>query len=316
MNEETKMRRSFVRQAPKAILLGMLATGLLAGCIGEDNPQPQPPQPPALNTQVATATASSPGPAEPTPGTTLPSPVPVLTLSANRSLDVELFQGWPLLFEVSLMHPDCLWSDEQVEPLEVGADGSPWSGAITLAVVDAEGKAQTWPMRLAGTPEGGVMLDSESMSTVYFALGPEETAKLEEGAYAVTASLDTASQPSGWRGKAESIPAILTVSEAPAELTAEQESVKAQMLAGQAVALGDRAEAMSLIDALLDAQPDNIGALEFKGDLLAEEGKTSEALDAYNMAIKAFYEQNESAEEAPSVLAQKQHEMMDRLLGE
>jgi predicted Zn-dependent protease len=90
--------------------------------------------------------------------------------------------------------------------------------------------------------------------------------------------------------------------------------MQAQLLAAQALVLGDRAGAASILDDLLAEQPTNIAALEFKGDLLAEAGKTAEALDAYNLAIKAFYQQNESPEEAPTMLARKQHEMMDKLL--
>ena len=303
------MRQLLLNKAPRLILLCGLATGLLAGCIGEDNPQPPPVQSP-IATIAPTAIV------QPTPAITLPSPVPVLALSANNSRDAELFQGWPIMFEVSLMHPDYLRADVPAQPLIIGADGSPWSRAVTVEVMDAEGKAQSWPLQVAGAPDGAITLDNEATGTVYLWLDPAESARLKEGVYAVTASLDTASLPGGWKGTAESIPAILTVSKAPTKLSPEQESMRAQMLAGQAIVRGDRAGAMSHLDKLLAAQPGNIGALEFKGDLLAEEGKTSEALDAYNKAIKTFYEQNEHPDEAPAVLAQKQHAMMDKLINE
>ncbi|MGA7730145.1 MAG: hypothetical protein WCD37_02610 [Chloroflexia bacterium] len=307
------MRQSLLKKAPRLILLCGLATGLLAGCIGEDNPQPPPP---AIETPIATATAANSNPAQPTPATTLPSPVPMLVLSANNSRDAEMFQGWPVMFEVSLMHPDYLRADVLAQPLIVGVDGSPWSSAVTLEVVDAEGKAQSWPLQMAGALDGAITLDNEATGTVYLWLDPAESARLKEGVYAVTASLDTASLSGGWKGTAESIPAILTVSKAPTKLSPEQESMRAQMLASQAIVRGDRAGAMSHLDELLAAQPGNISALEFKGDLLAEEGKTSEALDAYSKAIKTFYEQNETPDEAPTILAQKQHAMMDKLINE
>ena len=305
------MRPSLLKKAPTLLILCGLATGLLAGCVGEDNPKPQPP---ALESPVPTATVTISNPAQPT-RTGMPTSLePVIALSANSSRDAELLQGWPLLLEVSLMHPDYLNTSVAVEPVTVGTESKPWTGALSLEVVDEEGKSQSWPMQPAGAPAGLVTLDSEAFSTAYWMLGPEQTARLQEGAYTVAAHLDTSSFSGGWQGNLSSVPATIRVEKAPARLSPEQESTRAQMLAGHASLLGKRSEAMSYLDELLADQPDNIGALEFKGDLLAEEGKASEALDAYNQAIKTFYEQNDDPQEAPTILAQKQHAMMDKLL--
>jgi tetratricopeptide (TPR) repeat protein len=200
------------------------------------------------------------------------------------------------------------------EPLTVGEDGNPWTGAVTLEVTDAEGQAQTWPLQVADAPEGAVTLDNEATSTAYWTLVPDQTVELAEGDYAVTATLDAASFESGWQGSARSRTAFLHVSKAPESLSAEQESLLAQRLAAQAVLVGDSEGAMAILDELLAEQPDSIGALEFKGNLLADEGRTEEAFQAYSQAIRAFYEQNENPDEPPAMLAHKQHEMMVKLL--
>ena len=218
------------------------------------------------------------------------------------------------MFEVSLTHPDFMRDDVIPEPLVVGADFSPWTGMLKLDVVDGEGNVQTWPLQLADAPEGAVTLDATSFATAHWTLGVEQTAKLKEGVYIVTATLDTKSLADGGAGSVESIPATLTVTKAPATLSDEQQSLLAQSLAAQAVIKGDTTEAMSILDEQLAKQPNDISVLEFKGDLLAADGKTDEALKIYNAALKLFYEANPDFPEPASILADKQHEMMDKLL--
>ena len=305
------MSRTLTKQIFRIILLGGLGIGLLAGCGDEDKPQSRS-QPQVIDSPVGTG--PSRGSAQLAPNNAQPSVVPVLTLAANSSLDTELVQGWPIIFEVSLVHPDYMNSSVVAQPLTVGEESSPWTGAVTLEAMDAEGKTQSWPLQVASAPESAVSLDNEATSTAYWTLGPDQTVELKEGDYAVTATLDTASFASGWQGAVRSASAVLHVRKAPEVLSEDEESLLAQRLAAQAVVVGDNAGAMSILDELLAKQPNSIGALEFKGNLLAEGGRTEDALQAYSQAIRAFYEKNENPEEPPTMLAHKQRDMMVKLL--
>jgi tetratricopeptide (TPR) repeat protein len=326
------MKKPSMKRAPHLLVLCGLVTGILSGCFGgEDNPvaTPAPVQNPTATIANSTntidtttnipTTGQTPVPqpttgsqAQATPATTLPDPQ--LTLAINNSREAELYKGWPLLVEVNLMHPDVMRSDVLAQSIVVGAEGKPWTGDLKIQVVNAKGESQSWPLHSAGAPTGAVTLDGETISTAHWWLGVEETAALAEGDYAVTGVLDTRNTGSGWQGSIETVPASLHISKAPAKLSPEEQSLNTEMLAAQAVVRGDIPLAISQLDALLAKQPDNISAMEFKGDLLAEQGKIKEALDIYNKAIKTFTEKYPDAEEPPTILMQKQHDMIEKLL--
>lgn len=304
------MKKSILREVAGFVVLCGLATGMLAGCFGEDTPRPGP-SGQITPTAVVTAAPTTVTVEQPVGSD---APVPVLSLSANNSRDAELVQGWPLMLEVSLTHPEFMRSDITVKPLTLGADFIPWTTAVTVDVVAADGTTQTWPLTLAGAPEGAVTLDAEQYSTAFWTLGTEETAKLKEGIYRVSAVLDTTAMVNGGMGKIESVASTVAVRKAPAMLSMPEKSLLARSTAAQAVVRGDNAEAMRVLDALLAEQPDDSSALEFKGDLLADEGKIQEAFQTYGEALEAFDKQNPDALEPPSILGQKQHELMDKLL--
>ncbi len=302
------MRKSVFKQATLFVLLCALSSAVLTGCLGDDKPSPQPSGDP-----TPIATVYSGDNLQPTPVTPA-NVVPVLSLAANGARDTELIQGWPLLLEVSVTHPDFMREDVVTEPVTFGDEDSPWTGMVTVSVVDADGNIQEWPLRQVGKPDGAVELDATSFGVAYWTLGVEQTVKLEKGTYVVTAKLDTTSMESVGVGSIESIPVVLTVTKAPAKLSDEEQSRLAQSLAAQAVVVRDNAEAMSVLDTQLAKKPADISVLEFKGDLLAADGKTKEALRVYNAALKAFYEANPASPEPPTLLAEKQHDMMDALL--
>lgn len=300
------MQKSVIKRFASFLLLCGLSSIMLAGCLGEDKPSPAPSGDP---TPITTSTSVTGDIIEPTQ-TVEPAAKaePVLSLAANGARDTELMQGWPLMFEVSLTHPNFMRDDVLAEPLTVGTDSKPWTGMVKLEVTDAAGNKQTWPLQLAGKPESVATLDALSFASAYWTLGVEQTAKLAAGSYVVNASFANGSD------SIASVPVALTVSKAPAALSDEQKVSLAESRATQAAVEGNSAIAMSIVDDLLAKQPSNTTVLEFKGDLLAEAGKSKEAMEVYGQALKAFYAANPDSPEPPSVLAEKQHEMMDKLL--
>ena len=63
---------------------------------------------------------------------------------------------------------------------------------------------------------------------------------------------------------------------------------KSLLKANLAMLRQDNAGAMAEVDILLKSQPKSVHGLTTKGDLLAAQGKDSEALDAYQQAIDLF----------------------------
>ncbi|HEX2100819.1 MAG TPA: hypothetical protein VHF69_09155, partial [Candidatus Synoicihabitans sp.] len=78
----------------------------------------------------------------------------------------------------------------------------------------------------------------------------------------------------------------IAVGEAPAHLTAVQQSIRARLLVQSAVASGDTAAAQRAADAWVQAAPNSFEAREAQGDMRRARGDSAGALDAYNAAVQ------------------------------
>lgn len=307
------MNKSVWKRVSSFGALCVVSSVLLAGCMGEDKPSPSPSGEPSP-TIVTLATATVGVGLQATPTAAVGDMVPAVSLSVNGARDAEVLQGWPLIVEVGVTHPNFMRDDVIADPIVLGGASKSWTEGVKVNVVDADGKSQAWPLKLVEPKDKEVTLDATSFGSAYWTLGVEETAKLKDGAYIVTAILDGDELQKVGTGEIESIPAVVTVKKAPATLTDEQQAELAQNNASQAFVEGDSAGALDIIDGLLEKSPRDIAAMEFKGDILAGDGKYKEAMEAYGTALKVFYEDNPESPEPPSTLAEKQHDMMDKLL--
>jgi hypothetical protein len=275
-----RLRRDGARRAG-AVLLGCA----LAACGGDE-------QRDSAATGGATAPALAP-PVwdEPASGT------PPISLSVNDAAELELHRGWPLILRASVLHPAAFEaSDAPVEPFVVpGA-----AAALRVRVANAAGEAQSWPLHAAATLPDELRLEHDGSADAVWWLDGAETAALADGRYTLVAELGAATSPR----------ASVTLSPEPVPLPPER--ARAKRLRGLALLLlrGESAAARAEVDALLREDPDDLAALELSGDLLAADGRTAEARDAYSRALHSIFESDPKPPEPPVTLLRKRQAVM------
>jgi hypothetical protein len=241
---------------------------------------------------------------------------PLLTLSANGTGSVRLFQGWPLVLEGRLLHPQAFARGRKVQPLLISAAEGAWPGAA--AVVTARGEKSTLPFHLATTAAEPVLsLDDRTAGFLGWWLAPEETQKLPAGDYELAVVLDTttSTRAGAWKGKVRTEAIRVQVAPEPAALGPRQEEEKSLLLAHLAGMRGDTKGALAEVEALLARQPNSSAGLELKADLRAADGETAEALGLYDRALAAWLKQNPRAKEPPSALLRKHRAVLYQSLG-
>ncbi len=243
------------------------------------------------------------------------NPGPKLTLAVNDSMESEGFRGAPFFVELGLFHPGLYRSGAAREPLLVASKEGLWTAAVRLKVQNEKGEQVAWPWQLASPPSGTLKLGVESPQRLVWWLTPEVTTAIAEGRYKLTAELETGDTTvaGAWRGLVVSQSASILVRAAPTPLSAAQQSVKYQNLVRYQLLRGDRKEAFRQVDEWLKAQPDNPRGFEWRGDLLAQDGKTKEALEQYNNALLAFLKKHGTKGEPATLLLMKRNKMMAEL---
>jgi regulation of enolase protein 1 (concanavalin A-like superfamily) len=240
---------------------------------------------------------------------------PVLSIAANGAGEARIFPGWPLILEGVLLHPAGFRTGNTAEPLLLANENHPWSDDLRLEVRDSQGKSQDWPLQLAAKPADSVTLDRNSDVELAWWLSPEATATFTAGRYEITALLDTSDStvPDAWKGKTAGVPITIQIDKESA-LTPQQESEKHLLLISYYQLRKDSKQAAAQIEELLHQQPDNIGALSLKANLLADQGKHTEALEFSNRGIQAFMEKYPDAQEPPIDLVRRHHALLDQWL--
>ena len=225
-----------------------------------------------------------------------------VTASINQSLEPEVFRGWPMLMEVSLVHPDALLGT--TSPIVTAATNGPWSNAINLDVQDSQEVSVNWPFQLTQPTNDVLALVGDSPGVLLFWLGPNQTTQLAAGDYDLTATLNTTNVtlPGAWHGVVTSVPVNISLTDEPPTLTEAQFEEKQRLLARYALLQGDPVEAGRQIDALLAVYPENIGGLSFLARMLAENGHPKAALDACDRALSVIASKFPDAPEPPEAL--------------
>jgi hypothetical protein len=221
-------------------------------------------------------------------------PAPTLSLSANARTTGQSFQGWALIFDLALFHPQIFSTNVQVTPLLINEQSGSWANTIQLVVTDANGLQQNWPVQLAMTPAGSLSLDATTIGRLAWVVAPSDTAAIAAGTYHVVAQLNTSASAGtiGWNGMNNSSSVSLQITSPPAPLSTDQQEQQAELLARYDHLLGNDTQAVADLNAFLSGNPNNFGALAFVGNLLEQTGQTANALAAYDQALAAFYVAN------------------------
>jgi hypothetical protein len=241
--------------------------------------------------------------------------VPQLSVAVNGAGRADISPGWPLVVRLSLLHPAAFTGDEKAEPLVLAAKQGPSSGAVRLKVRKEDGGAANWPFRVGGIPPQKLSLDARAHGALAWGLGPEDTAGLSEGTYELTAVLDTRATAAqgAWNGEARSETITVRVTKEPTPLSPELEHRKYLLLAEYALFRSDLKGAQAQLERLLAQHPKSIGGLAMMGEVLAAQGKTREALGAYDAAIAVFYERNPKSPHPPMELYIRKRELAEKL---
>lgn len=223
------------------------------------------------------------------------SPVaPDFSLAANGSAMAQSYQGWPLIFDATLSHPQRFARSTSITPLLINAQNGSWANTTQLQITDSNGVAQTWPIQLATVPPGDLSLDAFSHGRLIWLVAPSAASAISPGSYNVIGLLDTTKSASatGWNGTTTTFPITVQIGIPPSSPTIDQQEEQAELLAMYDSWLGNNSQALADINSFLSQQPNAIGSLALKGDLLDQMGQATDALAAYNQALSIYYTQN------------------------
>jgi tetratricopeptide (TPR) repeat protein len=181
-------------------------------------------------------------------------------------------------------------------------------------VVNEAGEDQSWSLHPATSLPAELALAHDGFAEAAWWLAGDETAALPEGRYTLVAELDTERATSGWQGRAVSPPVELALSAEPSPLAPELARAKRHLGLSLLLLRGEREAAETEVESLLREDPDDLSALEIRGDLLAEGGREDEALAAYGRALELFSELSPDSPEPPDTLLAKRHALLTRRL--
>jgi hypothetical protein len=241
---------------------------------------------------------------------------PRLSLTANAGRNVQVYQGSPLLLNATVYN-SARSSKTVLTPLLINAQNGSWANAVQLFVVNASGTRQNWSFQLIAPPVGSLTLD-QTVGNLTWVLAPSATSSIAPGSYTAGIELDTTASAgtSGWKGTTISYTVSIQIASLPSPLTADQQEAQATLLATYDHLQGNDTQAVADLDAFLSQNSTAVGALSLKGNLLAGMGQTSDALDAYDGAVSAFYAANPSAPEEPDALLIAQGQVRSTLLSQ
>ncbi|AGC47002.1 hypothetical protein MYSTI_05726 [Myxococcus stipitatus DSM 14675] len=230
--------------------------------------------------------------------TQAPSEQPQIYLTPRPAI---LVPGWPLVVDVEVVHAE-----------RGGADGvrdtvlaSGWHRHIRLDAwrrprESLRGKSRPpllgWPFKPATDNSERLVVSRRGMPAgrrvVHFVLSPEETSKLQPGAYQLQVELDPRSVEGGggsWRVEV-SYSTQLAVKEAPTEVSPSMACDAVHAQTNYLVAKGDVRRAIAVLDEFLVKNAATANALCWgsRGQLSERQGMLQEAVEYYRKANRAF----------------------------
>jgi hypothetical protein len=130
---------------------------------------------------------------------------PELSLTANGAQEINLYRGWPLIVNATIMN-SLRFKSGVATPLVIAPNGGPWTGAIQFTAVDASGQPHQWPLNLIGTPaDPALTLAPTSYVRFTVQIAPSDVSSLAPGTYQLIATLQV-SNSNAWNGIMQSRP--------------------------------------------------------------------------------------------------------------
>lgn len=201
------------------------------------------------------------------------------------------YRGWPLMFEVSVVHPKASYAavrGESVQPLSFAVPSGRWTKLVKLVIRNAQGELQQWPYRLLTAVGPSLTLDAERKGRLTVVLSPEATATLTPGNYTVEAFLDTRTGTTdmSWKG-VSSAGLEFALTDAPVTPDAALACRRGYVFSEYQLALGNRAAAASALDIAITQAPDESLCLVARAELAEQSGDLHGAIDHYARALDA-----------------------------
>ena len=220
------------------------------------------------------------------------APAPELTLSTNNAFAPTVSQGWPIVLELHVNHPDQFLPNANVDPVVLSTSKASWTDAVQITVQDASGTAHSWPFVLVPLPTGtppSATLGSGVVARLFWTLSPSNSQSLPPGVYQVVATLDTTTTAAAgsFSGTVQTS-ASITIAPEPSPLPAAQEEDKFTILAAYDLLQGNDSQALADAHTLLTNQPNNSDAMLLQGDVLMAQGQLQLAIAAYEQADSVF----------------------------
>jgi hypothetical protein len=196
----------------------------------------------------------------------------------------------------------------------IGSRATPWFRQVIWQVTtENERPVSIWEHHLMRMPpvDSIVILDGARVAIAAFGIDPETTRSIPPGTYRIRfALLPTALSPA---------PSDTLWSEpVSVEFLPAREQKAASFddrlrLADYFRRRGRDGDALALAQALLGERPDDLNALEIKGDGLAGLGRIDEALATFNQAMAAFEAQRGPLGEPPMYLIRRIDELLAQM---
>jgi len=238
-------------------------------------------------------------------------PAPDLSLSANAGSS-NLYAGWPLILNLTVMNSTGLDPNATPAPLVVSPVGVPWPNAISISVASSTGSPVQWPLNLIGTPSDPVLtLAPADYVRMTWQMSAADVSALVPGTYTITASMQV-SNSNGWNGSVQSPPVTLTVGPEPT-LTASQQAEKAFQIAEFSINTGDFVTAVNATQQLRLNQPDNANAAAVAAGVLNLAGYGALAFLQTSDALNTFYRTNPNPVEAPINLLSSYQQLVNTI---
>jgi len=229
-----------------------------------------------------------------------PQAAPDITISANGATNINLYQGWPLIVDVTIMNS--LRFQGGSAPLLVVAPASGnWTDAIQLTATSSSGNTFQWPFKLAGSPSNPTLtLDTNSYVTANWQISFSDTLALPPDTYQLTATIQITST-TGWSGTSSTSPVSIQVGPEPT-LTQDQQQLKTLLVSEYQTNTGDLDGALTTVEQYLNLNPGDVVAMTAAANLLELQGYPGLAYTEALNAVNAFEQAEPTPIEAPSNL--------------
>jgi MBG domain (YGX type)/Dockerin type I domain/Bacterial Ig-like domain (group 3) len=233
-------------------------------------------------------------------GQTPPAPAPDLSISANNGTSVTLYQGWPLLVDVSIMNSLRLQGGS-APSLLISPQSGTWTDTIQLTATGSSGNVVTWTFNLVGAPDSpSLTLTPSSYAIATWQLAPSVTAAIPPDTYQLVATMQVNST-TGWNGTVSTSPVTIQIAPEPA-LVQDQQLTKALIMSQYQANAGNLDAALSTIQQYLTSYPNDPLALTASANLLQLQGYPQLAYAQATLAMNAYAQTGFYGPEAPTNL--------------